>query len=50
MKDVIPHLIQIGKPVYGFLSDAFWYDIGSIEAYEKLDHGFIEKSLSYLLK
>lgn len=50
MKDVVPHLVQSGKPVYGYLSDAFWYDIGSIEAYEKLDHGFIEKSLSHLLK
>lgn len=50
MKDVVPHLVHSGKPVYGYLSDAFWYDIGSIEAYEKLDHGFIEKSLSYLLK
>jgi len=50
MKDVIPHLVQKGKPVYGFLSDAFWYDIGSIETYEKLDNNFIEKSLSFLFK
>jgi len=50
MKDVIPHLVQSGKPVYGYLSDAFWYDVGSLEAYEKLDHGFVEKSLSYLFK
>jgi mannose-1-phosphate guanylyltransferase len=50
MKDLIPHLIKSGKPVYGYLSNAFWYDIGSVEAYEKLDHSYIEKSLSYLFK
>jgi len=50
MKDVIPHLVQSGKPVYGYLSDAFWYDVGSMEAYEKLDHGFVERSLSFLFK
>jgi NDP-sugar pyrophosphorylase family protein len=50
MKDVIPRLVQSGKPVYGYLSDVFWYDVGSMEAYEKLDHNFIEKSLSFLFK
>lgn len=50
MKDVIPNLVQKGKPVYGYLSDAFWYDVGSTEAYEKLDHRFVEKSLSFLFK
>jgi len=50
MKDVIPQLIHNGKPVYGYLSDAFWYDVGSMEAYEKLDHHFVERSLSFLFK
>jgi mannose-1-phosphate guanylyltransferase len=50
MKDLIPYLIKSGKPVYGYLSNAFWYDIGSVEAYEKLDHNYIEKSLSYIFK
>jgi len=50
MRDLIPHLIETGKPVYGYLSDAFWYDMGSTEAYEKLDHRFIEKSFAFLLK
>jgi len=50
MGDLIPHLIKAGKPVYGYLSKAFWYDVGSMEAYEKLNHRLIEKSLSYLFK
>lgn len=48
MGDLIPHLIEAGKPVYGYLSKAFWYDVGSMEAYEKLNHRLIEKSLLYL--
>jgi len=48
MKDVIPYLIRVGKPVYGYLSDAFWYDVGSTEAYEKLDQRLVEDTLSYL--
>jgi len=50
MRDLIPHLVESGKPVYGYLSKDFWYDVGSTEAYEKLDHGFIDKSLSHLFK
>jgi mannose-1-phosphate guanylyltransferase len=50
MKDLIPCLVEKGKPVYGYLSKAFWYDVGSTEAYEKLDHGFVDKSFSHLFK
>lgn len=50
MKDVVPYLIKIGKPVYGYLSDIFWYDVGSTEAYEKLNPRLVEKLLSYLLE
>jgi len=50
MGNLIPHLIEEAKPVYGYLSKAFWYDVGSMEAYEKLNHRLIEKSLSYLFK
>jgi len=50
MKDLIPHLVESGKPVYGYLSKAFWYDVGSTEAYEKLDHRFVDNSLSHLFK
>ncbi len=50
MKDLIPHLIENNKPVFGYLSKAFWYDVGSTEAYEKLDHGFVDKAFSHLLK
>ncbi|MEM1515655.1 MAG: nucleotidyltransferase family protein [Candidatus Bathyarchaeia archaeon] len=48
MGDVVPHLIKAGKNVYGYLTGSFWYDVGSIEAYEKLNPDLIEKLFSFL--
>ena len=49
MRDVIPYLIKIGKPVYGYLSDAFWYDVVSTEAYEKLSPKLVEQKFREIL-
>jgi len=48
MKDLLPCLIQNGKSVSAHLTDAFWYDVGSIERYEKIDNHVIENHLSCL--
>ena len=48
MGDVIPHLIQEGVPVQPYISDAFWYDLGSLERYERFDTEGLSKKLSYL--
>jgi len=49
MGDVIPYLIKIGKSVYGYLSDAFWYDVVSTEAYEKLSPKLVEEKFREIL-
>ncbi len=48
MGDIIPHLIKTGRPVFGFESDAFWYDVGSIEAYEKLDEDKVAEETAFM--
>ena len=48
MGDVIPHLIKSGRNVYGYLTDAFWYDVGSTESYEKLDPEIVNKTFAFL--
>jgi len=48
--DVIPALIKRGQPVYGYVTDCFWYDVGSTERYEKLDNGLVDEKLGFLLE
>ena len=48
MGDMIPNLIQKGESVYGYVSDAFWYDVGSTEAYEKLDNKKVKDTMAFL--
>ena len=48
MGDLLPYLIEIGEPVGCYSTDAFWYDVGSMERYEKLDNGLLEKVLGHL--
>lgn len=50
MRDVVPHLIKKGNSVYGHLSKSFWYDVGSTEAYEKLDPKVVDKAMSFLFE
>ncbi len=50
MKHLLPHLINLGLPVRAYVTRAFWYDVGSLERYEKLDHGMVEERFSFLFK
>lgn len=49
MGDLLPYLIVTGERVQAYLTKAFWYDLGTIERYEKLDNTFIDEELNYLL-
>mgnify|MGYP001072357833 CR=1 FL=1 len=37
MRDLLPILMKNDRPVRGYVTDAFWYDVGSTERYEKLN-------------
>jgi len=50
MGDVIPYIMKTEKNVFGYITDAFWYDVGSTEAYEKLDTSIVEEMLGFLYK
>ena len=49
MAEVFPYLLKVGKTVYGYVSKAFWYDVLSTEAYEKLDPELIDEMFRNIL-
>ncbi len=49
MNDLIPYLISEGEHVHAYFHDSFWYDVGSIERYEKLDFETVEKFLGKII-
>jgi mannose-1-phosphate guanylyltransferase len=49
MGEVFPYLLEVGKPVYGYVSKAFWYDVLSTEAYEKLDSQMVNETFREIL-
>ena len=46
MGDLLPQLIRNGRLVHGYVTDAFWYDVGSTERYEKLDNNLFAHCLT----
>jgi len=50
MGDVVSWLVARGRRVEGYLTDAFWYDVGSIERYERLSQEKLTEAMGFLLK
>ena len=48
MGDLIPRLIEKGMPVAAYVTDAFWYDLGSLERYERFENEGLDKNLDYI--
>lgn len=48
MSDFVPHLLKNRRLVKPYITDAFWYDVGSIEKYEKLTNELVQKYLAEL--
>jgi len=48
MTHFVPSVIERGMLVSPFYLEGFWYDVGTTEAYEKLDGELVEKNLKFL--
>ena len=48
MADILPFLIGKGCKVQAYVTDAFWYDIGSTERYEKLTNEMVTLHMGFL--
>jgi len=45
MGDLVPWMIQRGMRVKAYIYTGPWYDLGSLERYNKLDHNAIKEFL-----
>lgn len=41
-RQVFPQIVSTGRPMYGFLSDAYWLDLGTPEKYLQAHRDFLE--------
>lgn len=48
MGDLIPYLLKHDEKVGAYITDAFWYDVGSTEKYEKIDNGLVDNIFGIL--
>lgn len=46
--DLIPYLIETGRPVYGYVLKGVWYDVGTPERYLEAMEGILHGKLSAL--
>lgn len=49
MGDVVQYMVDKREKVAAYVTDAFWYDVGSIERYGRLSNEKISKEMGYLL-
>lgn len=49
MGDVVQYMVEEKHKVAAYLTDAFWYDVGSIERYERLSNERLNEELGFLL-
>jgi mannose-1-phosphate guanylyltransferase len=46
-RDIFPSLIAQGRPVYGFLSNAYWIDLGTPESYLRAHFDILEGRVAF---
>ncbi len=44
-KDLFPLLLEKGEPMYGYVADAYWCDVGHLEAYREAQYDGLDKKV-----
>jgi mannose-1-phosphate guanylyltransferase/phosphomannomutase len=40
--DIFPKLLEVGAPLYGFVVDGYWEDVGNLEAYQRAHQDILD--------
>lgn len=43
--DVFPALLEAGKPLFGYVTDGYWEDVGTLEAYVRAQHDVLDEQV-----
>lgn len=49
-RDLFPNLLRKDLPLFGFIDDCYWKDIGSLSSYQQVHFDFFEKKIELELK
>ena len=47
--DVFPKLLQEGKPLYGYVADGYWEDVGTLEAYRRAHQDVLDRKVEVVI-
>lgn len=46
-KDLFPQLLQAGEPLYGFVADGYWSDVGNLAQYRQANYDLLDGKLEF---
>jgi mannose-1-phosphate guanylyltransferase/phosphomannomutase len=44
-KELFPYLLEMGRPLYGFVMDGYWQDIGNLDQFRQANFDALEESV-----
>jgi mannose-1-phosphate guanylyltransferase/phosphomannomutase len=44
-KELFPYLLEMGRPLYGFVMDGYWQDIGNLDQYRQANFDALEENV-----
>ena len=44
-KELFPYLLEMGRPLYGFVMDGYWQDVGNLDQYRQANFDALDESV-----
>lgn len=49
-KDLFPQMLRLGSPIFGWNSEAYWCDVGNVDAYRRCHRDIFEKKVDLAIE